>query len=103
MCLTYSELPLPVRLISAIRAGRWGFLGSHGGGHLRGCPKTGFSDTPNAPGRGLNRVHHDLGYTVSSTTGGTAHVTLSQYSNAYHRGLRFDALNRGRVCGLGAA
>src|SRR2546425_1637539 len=53
--------------------------------------------------RTMIRVHHDLGYTVSSMTGGTAHVTLSQYSNAYHRGMRFDERNRGRVCGPGAA
>jgi len=49
------------------------------------------------------RVHHDLSYTVPSTTGGTAHVTLSRYSNPYHRGLRFDELDRGRVCGSSAA
>src|SRR5262249_7214625 len=46
-----------------------------------------------------NRVHHDLSYTVPSLEGGTAHVTLSRYSNAYHRGTRFDELDRGRVCG----
>src|SRR6516165_9600256 len=44
------------------------------------------------------RVHHDLGYTVPSTIGGTAHVAVSRYSNSYHRGLRFDKLDRGRVC-----
>ena len=49
------------------------------------------------------RVHHDLGYTVPSTTGGTDHVTISRYPNPYHRGLRFDELDRGRVCRLGAA
>src|SRR5215831_6904385 len=45
------------------------------------------------------RVHHDLGYTVSSTIGGTVHVTLPRYSTPYHRGLRFDEFDCGRVCG----
>src|SRR5262249_40873373 len=31
-----------------------------------------------------SRVHHDLSYTVPSTTGGTAHVTLPRYSTPYH-------------------
>ena len=48
------------------------------------------------------RVHHDLDYTVSSTNGGTAHVTLPRYYTPYYRGLRFDKLDRGRVCGSGA-
>ena len=55
------------------------------------------------PLRHRNRVHHDLGYTVPSTTGGTEHVTLARYPNPYHRGLRCDELDRGRVCSPGAA
>src|SRR5262249_7583286 len=49
-----------------------------------------------------NRVHHDLSYTVPSMTGGPAHVTLPRYSNPYHRGLRFDEFDCGRVCRSGA-
>src|SRR5712692_7331151 len=49
-----------------------------------------------------NRVHHDLGYTVSSAKGGTAHVTLSRYFNPYDRPVRFDEFDRGRVWGAGA-
>jgi hypothetical protein len=30
------------------------------------------------------RVHHDLGYTVSSTKGGTDHVTVSRYPRPYY-------------------
>src|SRR5712691_4870804 len=48
------------------------------------------------------RVHHDLGYTVSSAKGGTAHVTLSRYFNPYDRPVRFDEFDRGRVWGAGA-
>ena len=39
---------------------------------------------------------------MPSTKGGTEHVPLSCYPNPYHRGLRFDAFDRGRVCGPGA-
>src|SRR5262245_8158186 len=65
--------------------------------HLRYCRQHRFS-----PDGKLIRVHHDLSYTVPSTTGGSAHVTLPRYSNPYHRGLRFDEFDRGRVCGSGA-
>src|SRR5712691_12397311 len=54
------------------------------------------------PHRSINRVHHDLGYTVSSAKGGTAHVTLSRYFNPYDRPVRFDEFDRGRVWGAGA-
>jgi len=49
----------------------------------------------------INRVHHDLGYTMPSLEGGTDHVTLSRYAHSYHRGTRCDELDRGRVCGPG--
>jgi hypothetical protein len=48
-----------------------------------------------------NRVHHDLGYTVPFTKGGTAHATISRSPRPYHRGLGFDELDRGGVYGLG--
>src|SRR5712692_9020274 len=48
------------------------------------------------------RVHHDLGYTVPSTKGGTDHVTVSRSPNSYHRLVRFGELDRRRVCGAGA-
>ncbi len=48
------------------------------------------------------RVHHDLGYTVSSMKGGTDYVTVSRYPHSYHRRVRFDKLDRGRVYGTGA-
>src|SRR5262249_17781361 len=50
-----------------------------------------------------NRVHHDLGYTVPSTKGGTDHVTLPRDSYPYDRAMRFDELDHGRVCGPGAS
>jgi hypothetical protein len=44
------------------------------------------------------RVHHDLGYTVPSTKGEIAHAMVSYSSNPYYRRVRFDELDRGRVC-----
>jgi len=44
-----------------------------------------------------SRVHHDLGYTVLFTTGGTAHVTVWRSSHAYDRRVRFDELDCGGV------
>jgi hypothetical protein len=50
-----------------------------------------------------NRVHHDLGYTVPSTKGGTTDVTVSRSPHADDRGVRFDELDCGRVCRARAA
>ena len=44
----------------------------------------------------------EVRYTVSSTKGGTDHVTVWRYPNLYHRLVRFNELDRGRVCGAGA-
>jgi hypothetical protein len=43
----------------------------------------------------LIRVHHDLGYTVPFTKGGTAHVTVWRSSHTYDRRVRFDELDCG--------
>jgi hypothetical protein len=38
------------------------------------------------------RVHHDWGYTVPSTKGGTAHVPVSRYLYSYDRRIRLTSL-----------
>jgi len=57
------------------------------------------------PGEGLwqqlkgvelrNRVHHDLGYTVPFTKGGTAQAPVPRSSHPYVRGIGFDELDGG--------
>jgi hypothetical protein len=41
------------------------------------------------------RVHHDLGYTVPFTKGGTAHAPVPRSSHPYVRGIGFDELDGG--------
>src|SRR5262249_55016217 len=50
----------------------------------------------------VTRVNYDLDYTVSSMKGGTDYVTVSRYPHPYHRRVRFDQRDRGRVYGPGA-
>jgi hypothetical protein len=48
-----------------------------------------------------NRVHHDLGYTVPFTKGGTGYVAVSGSLNLYYRRVSFDELDRRRVYSAG--
>jgi hypothetical protein len=47
------------------------------------------------------RVHHEVGYPVPGTKGGTGHVTVSRSSGPYERGGGCDQPDRGRVDGGG--
>src|SRR5439155_14660317 len=54
MCLTYSDLPLPDRLISAMGAGMWGIFGLTTGRAPSRMPQDGLLRNAACPGRELN-------------------------------------------------
>ena len=87
--------------VTLVEDGTHRWLGSSGGG----VPRVRNARVAGQPtlnrGRRSNRVHHDLGYTVPFTKGGTAHVTVSQSSHPYDRRARFDELDRGGVPSTG--